>query len=238
MSLRALSIAAAGGRALQHQIDTIARNLANLNSPGYKRVRANASDGARLLSTDTLFENGKLQATHRELDLAIEGEGFFRVRTPDDRVAFTRSGTLNRDGLGNLVTPEGWLLDPPVQVPPTISKLVIDPSGFVQGFDAESPEALEPIGQIEISRFANPSGLESAGGSLFRETAAAGERVDGRPGDGLGFVRQGHLEQSNVDSVREMADLVQAQRAFELNLRTIQAADEILQSINSLRRKS
>jgi flagellar basal-body rod protein FlgG len=244
MTLRALTIAASGGRALLHQIDTIAGNLANVNSAGYKRSRATFADlpyagsfgsGVQIQSIERLFEPGKLQATQRDLDLAIEGDGFLRVLLPDQSVAFTRAGNLNLDAQGSLVTADGYLVDPPVNVPTGFSKIVIAPTGLVQGFDGEE---LQPIGQIEITRFSNPSGLQSAGSNLFRATDAAGERLDGRPGEGLGVLRQGHLEQSNVDPIRELVDLIQAQRAFEINSRTIQAADEILQNINNLRRKS
>jgi len=240
MSLRALSIAAGGGRALLHQIDVIAGNLANVNSVGYKRSRVTTADlperaGVRLQSTEKLFDAGKLQATQRELDLAIEGEGFLRLLLPDQSVAFTRAGNLSLDAQGNLATAEGYLVDPPVMVPAGFSRIVIDPTGLVQGFDGQE---LQPLGQIELSRFANPSGLQAAGSNLFRAGEAAGERVDGPPGQGLGVIRQGHLEQSNVDPLRELVDLIQAQRAFEINSRTIQAADEILQNVNNLRRKS
>lgn len=240
MSLRALAIAATGGRALLRQIDLIAGNIAHANTVGYKRTRATFADlplgaGSRLQSTETLFEQGKLQATQRELDLAIEGEGFLRVLLPDQTAAFTRAGNLRLDDDGNLVTSDGHLVDPPVMVPQGFRRIVIDPTGLVQGFDGEE---LQPLGQIELSRFSNPSGLQAAGPALFRETAASGERIDGLPGQDLGVIRQGHLEQSNVDHLRELADLVQAQRAFEINSRMMQAADEILQSINNLRRKS
>jgi flagellar basal-body rod protein FlgG len=234
MSLRALAIAAGGGRALLQQIDLIAANIANAQLAGYKRNRAAFADlaggGVRLQSTEKLLEQGKLQATQRELDLAIEGEGFFRVLLPDQSAAYTRAGNLKLDADGNLATADGNLIDPPVLVPPGFTKLVIDPSGLVQGFDGQE---LQPLGQIELTRFANPAGLQAFGATLFRETEAAGEKVDG-----LGVIRQGHLEQSNVDPLRELADLVQAQRAFELNSRLMQAADDILQSVNNLRRKS
>ena len=234
MSLRALAIAAGGGRALLQQIDLIAANIANAQVAGYKRTRATFAD-ARLQSTDKLLDQGKLQATQRELDLAIEGEGFLRVMMPDRTAAYTRAGNLRLDADGNLATADGYLVDPPVTVPPGFTKLVIDPSGLVQGFDGQD---LQELGRIELTRFANPSGLQSFGATLFRETDAAGERLEGVPGEGLGVIRQGHLEQSNVDPMRELADLVQAQRAFELNSRLMQAADEILQSVNNLRRKS
>lgn len=239
MSLRALAIAAGGGRALLQQIDLIAANIANAQLAGYKRTRAAFADldggGVRLQSAEKLLDQGKLQATQRELDLAIEGDGFLRVLLPDQTTAFTRAGNLKLDAEGNLATADGNLVDPPVTVPPGFTKLVIDPSGLVQGFDGRE---LQPLGQIELTRFANPAGLQPFGSTLFRETAAAGERFDGPPGDDLGVIRQGHLEQSNVDPLRELADLIQAQRAFELNSRLMQAADDILQSVNNLRRKS
>jgi len=225
MSLRALSIAAAGGRAYLQQIDLLSGNIANAETVGYKRTRAIGP------TTETLFEQGKLRITQRELDLAVEGEGFLRVRMPDQTVAYTRAGNLRLDNDRNLVTADGYLVDPPVMVPEGFGRIVIDPSGLVQGFDGDE---LQELGRIELTTFANPSGLQPAGTTLFRETAAAGERVDGAQG----VIRQGHLEQSNVDHLRELADLVQVQRAYELNSRMMQAADEILQSINNLRRKS
>ena len=225
MSLRALSIAAAGGRAYLQQIDLLSGNIANAETVGYKRTRAIGP------TTETLFEQGKLRITQRELDLAVEGEGFLRVRMPDQTVAYTRAGNLRLDNDRNLVTADGYLVDPPVMVPEGFGRIVIDPSGLVQGFDGDE---LQELGRIELTTFANPSGLQPAGTTLFRETAAAGERLDGAPG----VIRQGHLEQSNVDHLRELAELVQVQRAYELNSRMMQAADEILQSINNLRRKS
>jgi flagellar basal-body rod protein FlgG len=231
MSLRALAIAAGGGRALLQQIDLISANIAGAQLAGYKRTRATFADlvggGVRLQSTEKLLDQGKLQATQRELDLAIEGEGFFRVLLPDQTVAYTRAGNLKLDPEGNLTTADGYLIDPPVLIPPGMSKIVIDSTGLMHDQDGD------PIGQIELTRFANPAGLQSFGTTLFRETEAAGEKVDG-----VGVVRQGHLEQSNVDPMRELADLIQAQRAFELNSRLMQAADEILQSVSNLRRKS
>ena len=225
MSLRALSIAAAGGRAYLQQIDLLSSNIANAETVGYKRTRAIGP------TTETLFEQGKLRITQRELDLAVEGEGFLRVLMPDQTVAYTRAGNLRLDNDRNLVTADGYLIDPPVMIPEGFGRLVIDPSGLVQGFDGDE---LQELGRIELTTFANPSGLQPAGTTLFRETAAAGERIDGAPG----VIRQGHLEQSNVDHLRELAELVQVQRAYELNSRMMQAADEILQSINNLRRKS
>jgi flagellar basal-body rod protein FlgG len=265
MALRALSIAATGGRALMSQIDTIANNLANVNTTSYKRTRANFADlfyqqvqragfgepgrtqhptghffgsGVRLVSTEKLFDQGELQATQRDLDLAIEGEGFLRIVLPDQTVVFTRAGNLNIDSQGNLVTPDGYLLDPPITVSENITRIFIDQTGLIQGFDPQTPDTLQNIGQVELTRFINPSGLESIGDNLYRQTPAAGDRIDGQPGQGQGFgiIRQGFLEQSNVDVIKELVDLIQAQRAFEINSKSIETADQILQTINNIRR--
>jgi flagellar basal-body rod protein FlgG len=265
MTLRALSIAATGGRALMIKIDTIANNLANVNTTALKKSRANFSDlvyqeigragsgepypsqgaadpffgsGVRLVSTEKMFTQGTLQRTDRAYDLAIEGEGFFRVLLPDGRAAFTRAGNLNLDAKDKLATSEGFLLDPPITISKNFTRVSIDPTGLIQGFDPRQPQDLQPIGQMEITRFINPSGLEAMGNNLYRETSAAGDRIDGPPArdHGMGSIRQGFLEESNVDVIKELVDLVTAQRAFEVNSKSIQTADEILQNINNLRR--
>jgi flagellar basal-body rod protein FlgG len=225
MSLRALSIAAAGGSALLRRIDAISANLAATDTPAAQRLP---------LTDD--FKHGALQSTHRDLDVAIEGDGFLRVLLADGSAAFTRAGRLDRNAEGFL-TADGLVLDPPVGVPPFITKLTIDPDGFVQGLDPETPRTLVPIGQIEVSRFANASGLEPINRVLFRASQAAGDRIDGRPGEDFGSIRQGYLESSTIDPLRELLDLAHAQRAFELNNRVIQAADEVLQGVNNLRRR-
>ena len=265
MALRALSIAATGGRALMSQIDTIANNLANVNTVAFKRNRANFADlfyqqvqragfgdpqrnqnptglsfgtGVKLVSTEKLFDQGTFNRTERDLDIAIDGEGFLRIRLPDNTVAFTRAGNLNVDAQGSVVTPEGYLLDPPLTIPQNIVRLFIDQTGLVQGFDPQTPETLQSIGQLELTRFVNNSGLEAFGDNLYRETPAVGNRIDGQPGQGQGFgsIRQGFLEESNVDVINELVNLISAQRAFEINSNSIETADEILQTVNNLRR--
>jgi flagellar basal-body rod protein FlgG len=265
MTLRALSIAATGGHALMNQIDTIANNLANVNTTAFKKSRANFADlfyqqvqragfgepgrsqsptgtffgsGVRLASTEKLFSQGTLQSTQRDLDLAIDGDGFFRVILPDSTTAFTRAGNLNVDSQGNLVTSDGFRVDPQITVSQNFTRIFIDQTGLIQGFDPQQPQTLQSIGQIEITRFINPSGLEAVGQNLYRETPAAGDRIDGQPsqGQGLGSIRQGFLEESNVDVIKELVDLITAQRAFEVNSKSIQTADDILQNINNLRR--
>ncbi len=266
MALRALNIAATGGRALMSQIDTIANNLANVNTTAFKRARANFADlfyqqvqragfgeagrnqsptglsfgtGVRLVSTEKLFDQGTLQSTGRQLDVAVDGEGFLRIQLPDQTtLAFTRAGNLNVDAEGNLVTSDGFRVDPPITVPQNVTQILIDQTGLIQGVDPQNPQNLEPLGQLELVRFLNPSGLEAMGDNLYRETPAAGPRVEGRAGvdQGFGLVRQGFLEQSNVNVVKELVDLISAQRAFEINGTSIKTADEILQAVNNLRR--
>jgi flagellar basal-body rod protein FlgG len=265
MALRALSIAATGGRAMMDQVDTIANNLANVNTTAYKKTRANFSDlfyqqvqragfgepgrsqdpsgqffgtGVRLTSTEKLFHQGTLNRTERDLDLAIDGEGFIRLQLPDSTIVFSRAGNLNIDSQGNLVSTDGYLLDPPVTVPQNVTRVFIDQTGRVQGLDPQNPQSLQDIGQLELTRFINPSGLEAIGDNLYKETPASGDRVDGQPGLGQGFgqIRQGFLEESNVDVVKELVDLISAQRAFEINTKSIETADQILQTINTLRR--
>jgi len=206
MTLRTLSIAADGGSALLRRIDNLSARLAKAGS-----TLSNPND----------------------LDITVEGEGFLRVILPDGSFGFTRAESLTKNADGLLATLDGRVVDPPVQVPPFITKLTVDPDGFVQGIDPQSPDAPTPIGQIELSRFENPAALESVDGMFFRATEAAGDRVDGRPGEGLGEIRP----QAPINPMRELMDLIALQRAFELNNRIIQAADDVLQGINTLRRK-
>lgn len=264
MALRALSIAATGGRALMNKIDTIANNLANVNTTAFKKSRANFADlfyqqiqragfgqaqvsqvptglafgtGVKLISTEKLFEQGALERTDRDLDIAIDGEGFLSVTLPDSTIAYTRSGNLNIDSQGNIVTPQGFLLQPPITVPENVTRVFIDTTGLIQGFDPTQVDTLQALGQVVLTRFINPSGLEAFGDNLYRETPASGQPLVGEPAqNGFGLIRQGFLEESNVDVVKELVDLIQTQRAFEINGNSIQAADEILQAVNNLRR--
>ena len=219
MALRALSIAATGGRAMMDRIDAIARNLAHAGTPAYKKTRANFADlldqkvqgaGVRLASVEKLYHPGALRRPGRELDLAIEGEGFLRLRGADGAVAYTRGGRFDLDAEGRLVTSDGYRLDAP-----------LDPE---KGW---TPEAL---GRIGITRFVNPSGLEAVGDTLYRETPASGGPVDG-----VGRIRPGFLEESNVDAVQELVELISALRTFEINTKCIETADQVLQTLNALR---
>jgi flagellar basal-body rod protein FlgG len=264
MPLRALSIAAAGGRAMMRKVDTIANNLSNVATAGFKRTRASFADllyqqvqragppdtaatptgiffgtGVRLVSTEKIHTQGALEATERQLDFAVDGEGFFRVQLPGGQIAFTRAGNFQLDAQGNLVTNEGYLLDPQFTVPQDATGIIVDVTGRFFVVTAANPETPTEIGQFQLARFVNPSGLEAIGDNLYIQSAASGNPIDGQAGDrnqGFGVIRQGFLEESNVDVVGELVDLIQTQRAFEINTNSIQAADEILQTINGLRR--
>ncbi|KAF0240207.1 MAG: flagellar basal-body rod protein [Planctomycetota bacterium] len=265
MSIRALSTASTGMTAMQAQIDVIANNLANVNTTGYKRMRANFHDlfyqhvrrvgtgaasgsqlpsgiqmghGVKLVGTDRMFTQGPMSSTERELDLALDGDGFFQVRQVDGAtIGYTRDGTFHRDRDGNLVNNQGLFFEPSLRVPAEVTRITVSQSGLVQGFDPANPTTPVDIGQIEIARFANPEGLLGIGENLFLETAASGSPEVGTPGtNGRAIIQQGFLEASNVESVRELTEMIQTQRAFELNSSTIQTADEMLQRLANLRR--
>jgi flagellar basal-body rod protein FlgG len=157
---------------------------------------------------------------------------------PHNTVPFTRAVNLNVDSQGNLVTSDGLRIDPQITISQNFTSITVDQTGLIQGLDPQQPQALQSIGQLQITRFINPSGLEAVGQNLYRETPAAGNRIDGQPslGQGLGAIRQGFLEQSNVDVIQELVDLITAQRAFEMNSKSIQTAAEILQNVNNLKR--
>ena len=253
MALRALATAATAGRAFMGRLDAIAHDLANVNTPAYKRTRTRFADllsqklqggasvgtGVRLDAVEKVFEQGALQRTGLDLDLAIEGDGFLRVLLPDGSAAYTRGGHLKIDSNGALTTPEGYPIDPPVVLPEGIERVVIDPAGRVQGLDPDTGETVEDMGQLGMTRFLNPSGLEPLGGNLYQATPSSGAGLEGLPGDSeeFGWLRQGFVESSNVDMSRGLTDLIAAPRAFELNSRVIEAADEVLQSVVNLRRE-
>lgn len=265
MSIRALSSASSGMVSLQSRIDVIANNLANVNTTGYKKSRASFQDliyqqvrqpgstagggqgqvptgiqiglGTKLVATEKLFGQGSLDLTGKDLDLAIEGDGFFRVTTPNGSTAYTRDGNLHADSEGNVVTAGGLFLADNLTIPSGVTRISVAPDGTVQGFDPTTPTTLTTIGNITLTRFVNPAGLRSLGDNLYEQTAASGAAIDGTPGlDGLGAIRQGFLESSNVEVVEELVDMIQTQRAFEVNATSIRTADEMLQTVNQLRR--
>ena len=265
MSVRALSTASTGMTSLQQQIDVIANNLANVNTTGFKRLRANFQDlfyqhvrragtgaasgsqlpsgiqighGVKLVGTDRIFAQGPLTATERELDLSIDGDGFYQIRQIDGTtIGYTRDGTFHRDRDGNIVNNQGLFLEPSLRVPPEVTRISVSQNGLVEGFDPANPSTPVAIGQIEIARFSNPEGLIAQGDNLFFESPASGSPTVGQPGtEGRGILQQGFLESSNVESIRELTEMIQTQRAFEMNSTTIQTADEMLQRLSNLRR--
>jgi len=261
--LRALHTAALGMSAQQTGVDNIANNLANANTTGYKRSAIVFHDllyqhiqapgqgegagtappsslqlghGATAIATVRNFTQGSLQETGNTLDLSINGDGFFQVRRPDGTIAFTRDGTFTLSAEGMIVTQTGLPLEPDLNIPPDATEIHISQDGIVsvrlQG-DAEPVE----IGQIELSRFSNPAGLKSIGSNLYEQTESSGEPTIGTPGqDGLGLIRQGYLEASNVDVVHEMVNLITAQRAYEINSKMVTTSEDMLQVANNLKR--
>ena len=260
--LRSLYTAATGMDAQQLKMDVIANNIANAGTTGFKKARpefedllsetvraASAPDpqggsepaplqvglGVRTGATSRSFSAGDMLNTGNTLDVAIEGDGFFRVQKTNGDLAYTRAGSLQVDATGRLTTLHGDLVEPGLQVPTGAQQIVIKPDGTVQ---AKVPNRDTPVelGQIELSSFQNPAGLQAIGQNLFEATPASGEAVHGRPGEnGLGTLSQGFLESSNVKAVEEMIDMISTQRAYELNSKVIQTADQMLQRLTSLR---
>ena len=268
MSIQTLYTAATGMEALQTKLDTIANNLANVNTTAFKKDRANFEDlfyrhevlpgtlingseptptgisiglGSRVSSTQTDFSQGAFQQTGRELDVAIEGDGFFQVTDlANGLTLYTRAGNFNVNANGQFVlgsASNGRLLEPPITVDADTVDITITPDGLVFARQA-GQQQLAQIGQFELVKFINPDGLLKLGENLYAETdASQSPAVTGTPGtDGLGQLRQNFLEASNVEPVRELIDLITTQRAFELNSQAVQAGDQVLQLIANLRR--
>ena len=262
--IRSLYTAATGMTAQQLNMDVIANNLSNVSTTGFKRGRADFQDllyqnsraagtsaaqgaqiptgiqvglGTRTAAVERILSQGDFKQTDNPLDLVVEGDGFFQVQLPDGQIGYTRDGTFKLDSQGRLVTSDGNPVLPEITVPPeSVSRITIGQDGTVFG-SPQGSTAPQQLGQLQLARFANPAGLESAGRNLFRVTAASGDPVTGTPGlNGMGTVGSGFLEMSNVKVVEEMVDMISAQRAYEVNSKSIQASDEMLQIANNLRR--
>jgi flagellar basal-body rod protein FlgG len=261
--LRALYTAATGMQAQQINIDTIANNIANVNTTGFKQGRAEFQDllyqnirpagtassasteypvglqlglGTRPVATDRLYRQGDFRPTGNPLDLVIEGKGFFQVRLPSGELAYTRDGSFHLNSEGAVVTAAGNPLEPQITIPADTQEIVIGSDGTVSVTQA-GQTAAQQVGTIQIAAFQNPSGLNGVGGNLFLPTSASGTATTANPGEnGLGHVNQGFLEQSNVSVVEEMVNMIVAQRAYEVNSRAVRVADDMLSQINNLAR--
>lgn len=266
MTVQTLYTAATGMQALETKLDVIANNMANVNTTGFKKDRANFEDlfyrqyrlpgsedadgsrtstgvevglGVRVSSTQSNHEQGAFETTNNQLDLALEGDGFFVVNDPNGGNLYTRAGNfgLNQNGqlvLGSAQT--GWVESSGITVPPEAIDIVISPDGQVQ-YRTQDSTTLQNLGQIQLAKFVNADGLIKLGDNLYQETDASGPSQLGNPGQqGFASVRQGFLEASNVEPVNELIDLITTQRAFELNSQVVQAGDQLMQTVANLRR--
>jgi flagellar basal-body rod protein FlgG len=253
--LRSLFSAASGMQAQALNIDVISHNLANVNTVGFKKSRTEFEDllyntvrepgakstinteiptgiqvglGSRIIGVNRVFSQGNFKRTGNALDLVIEGDGFFQVTRPDGSIAYTRSGNFSKDSTGRVVTPEGYPLEPPLNIPADATSVTIGNDGTVSVISAGSNTATE-IGTIQLAKFINPAGLKSIGKNMYTQTTSSGDPILGTPGlEGFGTLAQGFQELSNVDIVEELVEMIIAQRAYETNARSIRTADEML----------
>ncbi len=258
----ALQTSASGMIAQQRMIDVIANNLANVNTTGFKRSRASFEDvlyetlqgetlvnyqgsqtvapvqvgkGVRVASIQRFHQQGTVNQTGRPYDLAVEGDGMFQIQRPDGSTAYTRDGSFTLSSTGALVTGNGYLVQPGITIPSDAVSVSVSSNGIVAVTTGDIGSTPVEIGRIELVRFANPTGLESLGENLYRETVASGQPITGQPQDaGFGRVAQGNLEGSNVEIVVEMTDMIAAQRAYEINAKAIRATDDMMQATNDL----
>jgi flagellar basal-body rod protein FlgG len=256
--MRALNTAASGMAAQQTSVDVIAHNLANVNTTGFRKNRAEFEDliyqtirspggttgegqklptgiqigeGVRVVSTTQMHMQGSLLQTANSMDVAIEGAGFFKIIRPGGEEAYTRAGNFKVDPEGKVVTVDGYELDPSITLPTNATSVTISPNGTVS-VTTPGSTATQDVGQITLSNFVNPAGLLALGRTMFSPTDASGEAIDATPGtEGVGTLAQGFLEASNVEVVNEMIDLIASQRAYEVNQRVITAADEMLRRV-------
>jgi len=260
--MRALNTAATGMMAMELNVQVIAHNLANMTTTGYKRQRAEFQDllyehvsrigtqtsaqgnmlpvgidlgsGVRTVGTPRLMTQGTLSQTGGALDVAIQGDGFFKIQMPDGTYSYTRDGSLQMNAQGQIVNAQGNLVMPGITIPSNGSGLTINPQGQVSIIPQGSTTSAV-LGQLTLTRFINQAGLLPVGNNLLTETPASGTPQDGLPDtDGAGSLLQGSLEQSNVESVTEITNLIAAQRAYEMNGKVISAADQMLQTDSSL----
>ena len=261
--MRALSIAGTGMLAQQTNVDVIANNISNMNTTAFKRQRAEFQDliyqqqsragaasggaearlpsgiqigtGVRTGGIYRIAEQGALQKTDNPYDMAIQGLGFFQVTLPSGETGYTRAGSFQLSDQGELVTADGYQVQPGITVPQGATEVIVSKTGEVQVKLAGTPD-LQTIGQLELATFVNEAGLEAMGGNLFMETPASGQPTVAAPGEpGFGTLTQGYVEASNVNAVAEITALITAQRAYEMNSRVISTTDQMMQSVSQLR---
>ncbi|MGD1015736.1 MAG: flagellar basal-body rod protein FlgG [Roseiarcus sp.] len=261
--MRALTIAATGMNAQEQNLEVIANNIANINTTGFKRSRAEFTDliyqtervmgvstrgrdatvpegaqvglGVRTAAIRSLQIQGALTSTGNTLDLAISGRGWFQVTTPAGDTVYTRDGAFNTNATGQLVTTDGYTVTPSILIPATATSVTVSQTGVVTATIA-GQSTPQQLGQLTIANFINEAGLQALGNNLFQQTAASGQATVGVPGDtAFGVIQQGYLEASNVDPVSEITNLISAQRAYEMNSKVIQAADQMSGTISNMR---
>jgi flagellar basal-body rod protein FlgG len=262
--MRALNTAATGMMAQELNVEVIANNIANMRTTGYKRQRAEFQDmlyqhvrrigtqtstqgnilpvgvdlgsGVKTVGTPRIMTQGTLTQTGGDLDVAIRGEGFFKIQLPDGSFAYSRDGSFQMDAQGRIVTAQGNVVQPGITIPQNSTSLTINSQGQVSVIVAGNTNPTV-LGQLALTRFINKAGLLPIGDNMFTETPASGAPQDGLPNtDGMGDVQQGNLEQANVEAVTEISDLIAAQRAYEMNSKVISATDQMLQSVVGLYR--
>lgn len=260
--IRSLCISASGMQAQQTQLDVISHNLANVSTTGFKRGTAVFEDlmyqnmrqaggnnteqtelptglqlglGVRTVATSRTYTQGSLQQSDRSFDIAINGNGFFQIELPDGTTGYTRDGTFEIDAQGQLVTSNGYRVLGGVTVPQDARSVTVGRDGVVTALVGLNNPQPQQIGTITTASFINPAGLEPRGQNVYTETAASGNPIEGTPGaDGLGYLMQGHLESSNVNVVQELVCMIQTQRAYEMNSKSVKASDEMLQKLTQL----
>ncbi len=261
--MRALSTAATGMAAQQLNVEVISNNIANMNTVGFKRQRAEFQDllyqdleragaqsssngntvptgiqvgaGVKTGSVYRIMDEGSLTQTGNQLDLAVNGRGYFQVQMPDGSTSYTRAGNLSLNQDGQLVTSEGYLVQPQITIPQNSTAITVSPTGQVQ---VTTPGQTTPqvVGQLTLANFMNEAGLEAMGDNLYQVSGSSGPAVTGNPGDpGFGGLMQGYTEASNVDAVTEITALITAQRAYEMNSKVVSAADQMLSTTNQMK---
>ncbi len=262
--MRSLQTAATGMHAQERNVEVISHNIANMRTTGYKQIRAEFQDllyqdlrrvgssssengtkvptgiqigyGVKTAATSRIMSQGSLQSTEKDYDVAIRGEGFLRIALPDGQTGYSRDGSLELDASGNLVTLDGYLIEPTITVPSNAKSFSISKEGVVE-VTLDGQTSPTTLGTIQLANFVNKSGLSTIGDNLYLETAASGEPVVGNPGDdGFGTTLQRFLEASNVNAVAELSDLIAAQRAYEMNAKVISSSDEMMQTTSNILR--